>query len=198
MPHRQSPWPWFMHLLPESKNPCMMNGNMTRRIAAFIGLGLVNSLALGQGEGGSLSPDIKGALEVHNRARAEVGVAAMAWDEALATEAQAYAERLVKLRDLVHATDANGHGENLYWYSATTATPMTDASTSWYEEISDYRYRECCGPRFQQTGHYTQMIWHSTTAVGIGVAVSSRGETYVVARYNPPGNWQGQAPYPKR
>ena len=97
-----------------------------------------------------------------------------------------------------HDRDRNGHGENLYWYSASTNTPMSDASKSWYDEIEVYRYRKCCGPNFSETGHYTQMVWHSTTAVGIGVAVSSRGETYVVARYNPTGNWQGEYPYPKR
>ena len=41
------------------------------------------------------------------------------------------------------------------------------------------------------------MVWHATTAVGIGVAVSSRGETYVVARYNPSGIGKEHL-YPKR
>ena len=146
----------------------------------------------------SSSADIDLALEIHNRARNEVGVADLIWDEALASEAQAYAENLAKRHRFEHARNRNGHGENLYWYSATSTQPMADASQAWYEEIDLYRYRKCCGPRFSDTGHYTQMIWHSATAVGIGVAVSSRGETYVVARYNPTGNWQGEYPYPKR
>ena len=146
----------------------------------------------------SVNNDLQGALDVHNAARAEVGVAPLTWDDALAQEAEAYAQELARRHRFEHARDNNGHGENLYWYSATTNTPMSDASKSWYDEIEVYRYRKCCGPNFSETGHYTQMIWHSTTAVGIGVAVSSRGETYVVARYNPTGNWQGEFPYPKR
>ena len=146
----------------------------------------------------SVNNDLQGALDVHNAARAEVGVAPLTWDDALAQEAEAYAQELARRHRFEHDRDRNGHGENLYWYSASTNTPMSDASKSWYDEIEVYRYRKCCGPNFSETGHYTQMIWHSTTAVGIGVAVSSRGETYVVARYNPSGNWQGEYPYPKR
>ena len=145
----------------------------------------------------SVNNDLQSALDVHNAARTEVGVAPLTWDDALAEEAEAYAQELAKRHRFEHARDRNGHGENLYWYSASTITPMSDASKSWYDEIEVYRYRKCCGPNFSETGHYTQMVWHSTTAVGIGVAVSSRGETYVVARYNPTCIWQGEYPYPR-
>ena len=142
--------------------------------------------------------DILDALAIHNQARSDVGVQPLVWNDALAEEAQLYAESLAKRHTFEHARDMHGHGENLYWYSAKTNSPMADASQSWYDEIRVYRYRQCCGSNFKNTGHYTQMVWHSTTAVGIGVAVSSRGETYVVARYNPAGNWQGQYPYTKQ
>ena len=150
------------------------------------------------GQSPSANNDLQSALDVHNAARTEVGVAPLTWDDALAKEAEAYAQELARRHRFEHDRDRNGHGENLYWYSASTSTPMSDASKSWYDEIEVYRYRKCCGPNFSETGHYTQMIWHSTTAIGIGVALSSRGETYVVARYNPTGNWQGECPYPKR
>lgn len=38
------------------------------------------------------------------------------------------------------------------------------------------------------------MIWSATTHVGIGLAISPSGTTYVVARYSPPGNYVGQLP----
>ena len=44
-------------------------------------------------------------------------------------------------------------------------------------------------------GHYTQMIWSTTTEVGIAVAISDTGKVYVAARYSPPGNWVGSHPY---
>lgn len=38
------------------------------------------------------------------------------------------------------------------------------------------------------------MIWSATKQVGMGLAISSSGTTYVVARYSPPGNYVGQSP----
>lgn len=171
-------------------NPAL-NPLMTMCLLAF----QLDSVA--QSSNLDLNKDVQGALDVHNAARAKVGVAPLTWDEALAEEAEAYAQELARRHRFEHARNRNGHGENLYWYSASTSTPMSDASKSWHDEINLYRYRKCCGPNFSETGHYTQMVWHSTTAVGIGVAVSSKGETYVVARYNPSGNWQGECPYPR-
>jgi uncharacterized protein YkwD len=160
-----------------------------------LGLLLLPVSGLSQSISGS---DIHDALAIHNQARADVGVDPLVWDDALAEEAQIYAESLARRHKFEHDRDRHGHGENLYWYSSGTNSPMADASQAWYQEIEVYRFRKCCGPNFKNTGHYTQMVWHSTTAVGIGVAVSSRGETYVVARYDPSGNWQGQFPYTKR
>ena len=39
------------------------------------------------------------------------------------------------------------------------------------------------------------MIWKNTTEVGMALAVSKSGATYVVARYSPPGNFVGETPY---
>jgi len=140
-----------------------------------------------------LDEDIKGALNVHNEAREEVGVDAIVWSSSLANEAEDYAQELAKSGRFKHSKTDDG--ENLYWYSSTNQNPMTEASKSWYEEIQLYRYRKCCGPNFSDTGHYTQMVWGNTTEIGMGVAVSKSGETYVVARYNTAGNFQGQFPY---
>lgn len=140
-----------------------------------------------------LNEDITGALKVHNEARDEVGVNAVVWSISLANDAEEYAKKLAKSGRFEHSKSEDG--ENLYWYSSTHQNPMTEASKSWYEEIQLYRYRKCCGPNFSDTGHYTQMVWGNTTEIGMGVAVSKGGETYVVARYNPAGNFQGQFPY---
>jgi uncharacterized protein YkwD len=140
-----------------------------------------------------LNEDITSALNVHNEAREEVGVNAVVWSSRLANDAEEYAKKLAKSGRFKHSK--TGDGENLYWYSSTHHNPMTEASTSWYEEIQLYRYRKCCGRNFSDTGHYTQMVWKNTTEIGMGVAVSKSGETYVVARYNPHGNFIGQFPY---
>ena len=41
-------------------------------------------------------------------------------------------------------------------------------------------------------GHFTQVVWKSSTKMGVGKARSQGGWTYVVANYSPPGNYQGQ------
>ena len=75
-------------------------------------------------------------------------------------------------------------------------TPLSDASTGWYEEKKDYKYSKIkrirVGPPI---GHYTQMVWKDTKEVGISYAISKSGSVYVVARYYPPGNYSGEYPY---
>lgn len=47
----------------------------------------------------------------------------------------------------------------------------------------------------REIGHFTQMIWKTCTKVGFGFAVGKyrgrKGE-FIVARYNPPGNYSGK------
>lgn len=44
----------------------------------------------------------------------------------------------------------------------------------------------------------SQVVWKGTTSVGVGVATSSQPDaddfytSFVVARYSPPGNYEGQ------
>ncbi|MDO9190699.1 MAG: CAP domain-containing protein [Sulfurimicrobium sp.] len=44
-------------------------------------------------------------------------------------------------------------------------------------------------------GHYTQLVWKKTTAVGCGMAVCGSRDQIWVCQYSPAGNWAGQKPY---
>ncbi|KAK7422176.1 hypothetical protein QQZ08_009644 [Neonectria magnoliae] len=132
-----------------------------------------------------LTADQQVALIAHNVARAEVGVKALTWDTKLAANAQKWATHLTTLGTLKHA-DVNDQGENLYMQSGTK-TPYANATTMWIAEKSSYS-GQAIDDNFAIYGHYTQIVWSSTTKVGMAIATGSNGYTYVVARYSPPGN----------
>src|SRR3546814_3703766 len=68
---------------------------------------------------------------------------------------------------------------------------------SWTDEKR--YFRRAALPKFSTTGrwsdvgHYTPIIWHSTTAVGCVIAVSQSDE-YLVCRYTTPGIVYGRDP----
>lgn len=150
--------------------------------------------------------DILNALKIHNKARIEVGVNEIEWSDDLSDQAQEWANNLAKKDKIYHSSSESrvNQGENLY-YSFTSQnrkpvfskSPAKDASLAWYNEINDYKY-SAYGSKLNESvmiGHYTQMVWKSTTKVGIALARSSEGKEYIVARYSPPGNYLGKYPY---
>jgi len=55
----------------------------------------------------------------------------------------------------------------------------------WYDEVKDYDFKN---QGFKKgTGHFTQVVWKDTKEVGFGYA-----DSYVCARYAPPGNYAGR------
>jgi uncharacterized protein YkwD len=139
-----------------------------------------------------LTEDQQNALDAHNSARSEVGSSALVWDAELAANAQAYAEELISVGSLVHS-GTQGEGENLYM--GYDGTPLTSASNMWIDEKSSYSGEAITESNYQGFGHYTQIVWSSTTHVGLGSATDANGATYVVARYSPPGNMLGETAY---
>ncbi|EJT69454.1 hypothetical protein GGTG_13073 [Gaeumannomyces tritici R3-111a-1] len=142
-----------------------------------------------------LSGDEQKALDAHNAARAAVGQKPLAWDAGLAADAKSWAQNLVSVGSLQHSTSGQrgDQGENLYWQSHDK-TPCKNAADSWASEVSLYGGQPVGQGDFAAYGHYTQMIWKSSTTVGLGIANDGKGGVYVVARYNPAGNFVGQTP----
>ena len=133
-------------------------------------------------------------LRVHNDARAQVRVAPLRWDQDCADAAQGWANTLAQRdRGLSHS-GRRDYGENVWAGSGRAFTPA-DAARDWGSEISSYNGGVVNETNVQAVGHYTQMVWSGTTAVGYGIARSARGMIYIVANYAPPGNMLGQRPY---
>ncbi|XP_041098587.1 uncharacterized protein LOC121309627 [Polyodon spathula] len=122
-------------------------------------------------------------LAAHNDYRQQHGAPALKLSRDLSEAAQEWAEHLLKIRALKHGST----GENLYFGSSSTPKEVSgkDAVGCWYSEIKDYDFSK---PGFGfNTGHFTQVVWKSSTEVGVGKATDGK-MTFVVGRYSPPGN----------
>lgn len=97
-------------------------------------------------------------------------------------------------RGVMQHRSTNDYGENIYCKYGTANITVTghEAVKSWYDEISLYNFNS--GGFSSATGHFTQVVWRDSKKLGIAKAENSRGQVFVVANYDPPGNYQGQFP----
>ena len=122
-------------------------------------------------------------LEAHKRYRSRHGSPKLKWSSDAAKKAQSWAEHLARTGTLSHG-DNEGMGQNIAYKSGAELS-ADEAAAQWYDEIKNYDFNQ---PGFaSNTGHFTQMVWHDTTAMGSGIAVKGTS-TYVVANYTPAGN----------
>lgn len=146
--------------------------------------------------GSALAQDqAQAALDFHNARRNEVGSPPLQWSAELAEVAQQWADQLARERGcgLMHKPD-NRYGENLFGGSGGAWTAK-DAAQGWYDEIKNYQHAVLNDGNWYATGHYTQMVWNTTTRLGMGVARCAGGAMVITAEYDPAGNIMGKAPY---
>jgi uncharacterized protein YkwD len=126
---------------------------------------------------------MKAILDAHNQVRARHCAGPLTWSPKLAQVAQQWA---TSLRDQGCKFGHSGgrFGENL---AAGTAGTLDGSSvlTMWYDEVKLYNFKS--GAFSMETGHFTQVVWKSTTQLGCGVA-QCRGMDIWVCNYDPPGN----------
>lgn len=58
----------------------------------------------------------------------------------------------------------------------------------WYDESNQYDYQN---PDWTVAGHFTQVVWKSSTSLGCGIGKNDYG-VYGVCNYSPQGNYLGQ------
>jgi Cysteine-rich secretory protein family/Beta/Gamma crystallin len=145
--------------------------------------------------GSSIGGMAQEILNAHNRYRAEVGVPPLQWSDSLAADAQPWADYLASLGGftLIHS-QAPGQGENLFVGGPSGAFGYTRMVDDWGYEQQSFVPGPFTGVGSDgnPTGHYTQMIWRSTTHVGCAIATSGDGNDFLVCRYSPQGNVDGQ------
>ena len=173
----------------------MYNGFV--RSIASVGF-LIGSLAAPTaGVDGSVSPATR-LLEAHNRERALAGVPPLRWDERLSAEARRWSEELRRTGRFAHAPEVSAAdsavGENIWTGTAGRFSPeqMVDA---WIREKK--HFRPGVFPNISRTGrvadvgHYTQVVWRESKAVGCAISPGVDGEV-LVCRYAEGGNIIGE------
>jgi len=151
--------------------------------------------------------DASEMIAAHNQWRSTVGVPPLTYSAELAASSQRWANHLKAENQcrMQHSKPDSKYGENLYWASAlrwsdgkreVQQVNPQKVVDSWGSEVKDYDYtHNSCTPG-KMCGHYTQVVWKSTSRVGCAFAVCESSSDQVwVCQYETPGNWVGEKPY---
>ncbi|TVU40951.1 hypothetical protein EJB05_14437, partial [Eragrostis curvula] len=135
-------------------------------------------------------------VDLHDAARKDVGLGPVHWDNNVAAYAQSYAAQRQGDCALIHSTN-RPYGENIYMGPAGKAWSAADAVGLWVEEKQYYDHgsNTCSAPADKSCGHYTQIVWRDSTAIGCARVDCTNGGVFIICSYNPPGNVNGQSPY---
>ncbi|KAJ4482498.1 CAP domain-containing protein [Lentinula aciculospora] len=135
---------------------------------------------------GATQDFIQATLNTHNTARSKYGASPLTWNTGLYSATQQWANACV----FQHS--GGNYGENLA-AAAPQGITAQQGVNMWMAEASQYNYSN---PNFSSaTGHFTQVVWKSTTSVACAIANCNflgNGTGYLVCRYDPPGNYYGQ------
>lgn len=173
--------------------------------AACLLLCACGGLPPGGGGGADAGPQLSAlateALAAHNAVRdaatptPEPALPALTWNNDAALLALDWA-----LRCQWQHRDPNSLGENIF--ASTNAVTITQAVNTWASEAVGYDYATNSCATGDVCGHYTQLVWRSTTSVGCAVQQCTTGSPFgsgdwwfVVCDYAPPGNFVGTKPY---
>lgn len=135
-------------------------------------------------------------MAAHNSERERWNVPPLSWDEGLAADARSHARLLAHKGYLQHASmtgRSEPQGENL-WMGTRDAFGYEQMMAGFLDERRLYRHRPIPDisktGNWLDTGHYSQIIWRTTTSVGCALA-SNADFDFLVCRYSPAGNIWG-------
>ena len=142
-------------------------------------------------------------LAVHNAERARLGIPPLVWNDKLAARAAQWADELTEMDGLEHADDADYddgssvEGENLWRGTKGFYTPEQMVGL-WIDErkifVNGPFPKNATNGRWRDVGHYTQLVWRSTTQLGCAIA-SNKEDEILVCRYVEGGNVLGEKPF---
>ncbi|XP_011297127.1 venom allergen 5 [Fopius arisanus] len=163
--------------------------------------------------GGLSCQDKQTILDEHNRLRQLVALGQvhgqpsaanmmeMIWDDELASMAQRWADTCADNHDAARNVRRFAVGQNIARTWTTRPPGPYDAEPNWRRQISGWfnEVQHYQAGYSRATGHYTQVVWGDTFAVGCGYSFyydPARGYTKnYVCNYGPSGNLLGYQPY---
>ncbi|GLU00814.1 hypothetical protein SLE2022_181550 [Rubroshorea leprosula] len=131
-------------------------------------------------------------LIAHNKYRSKLGHPPLSWDVNLASFAEWWANKRSVDCEMLHSR--MDYGENIFWGARDHWTP-TEVVDLWAGEGKFYNPEtNMCQPD-QICGHYTQIIWTTSSKVGCSRKKCQTGGVFVICSYDPPGNIRGGDPF---
>lgn len=123
-------------------------------------------------------------VDLHNAARAEVGVDPVRWQPTIATWAQNYTNQY-------WGTCANG--ENIA--TGPTGTDMSASAVvaKWIAEKQYYNNSTNSCAKGHMCHHYTQVVSRETKVIGCATVGCKSGGTFVICKYYQANNWASQS-----
>ncbi len=114
------------------------------------------------------------------------------YNETITNFSQLYAEKLATTNTFQHSGNKL-YGENLAYFGGyvnNMVALVKKAIDSWYSEVSKYNYSY---PGYTSgTGHFTALVWDSTSSFGFGYAYNTvTRRAFIVMNFYPPGNIRG-------
>ena len=159
---------------------------------------LVSSLNLRNTAAWDFTKFYNDLVSLHNTLRTKHRVGKLTKLQAIATMAQKTATNCAKIKTLQHSQDKYNNqpvGQNLY--VKTNAPSANDVMQGWYyKEEPNYNYSTGKSKNGGVIGHFTQVVWKSTTLIGCAVATGTylayQNSYYVCCNYFPAGNYIGE------
>lgn len=116
----------------------------------------------------------------------------LTWNTVISSFSQKWSDYLLSTNKFQHS-GTKLYGENLAFfqgYGNNLVTLVKIAIDAWYNEIKYYNFQK---PGFsQKTGHFTCLIWKSSTQFGLGIVYDERSRSaYITMNTYPPGNVAG-------
>ena len=142
----------------------------------------------------SLTPDQQTDITNYiNAYRAKHQSPPMTYDPSISMISQQWANNLI-INNLFQHSNNSLYGENLAsftGYPQDVIILIKKSIDNWYNEVSLYNFSR---PGFSNaTGHFTCLVWKSSTSYGIGVTINTTTNTAdVVMNTSPAGNVSGQ------